>query len=162
MGSREVMLVVVLACVALTLVESTAVPESVLRLFGVGGDVRGEACGPQVDIETPACQVVESRGKYELRKYMDTEIWAETLVANSSYEGAAFTGFYRCFNFISGKNSKNMKIEMTGPVHISPAPDAKGYKVAFFVPSRSEFMALFNQRIFMISSLQSSLSRACH
>jgi hypothetical protein len=33
-----------------------------------------------------------------------------------------------------------MKIEMTGPVHISPAPDAKGYKVAFFVPSRSELM----------------------
>lgn len=134
MGSRQVMLVVALACVAFTVVESTAV----LRLFGGEWDApaRKQACGPQVDIETPACQVVETRSKYELRKYTDTEIWAETSVANSTYEGAAFTGFYRCFNFISGKNSKNMKIEMTGPVHISPAPDAKGYKVAFFVPSR--------------------------
>lgn len=74
MGFRQVMLVVVLACVAFTVVESTVVPESVLRLLGVEGTVTGEACGPQVDIETPACQVVETRGKYELRKYTDSEV----------------------------------------------------------------------------------------
>ena len=71
MGSRQVMLVVLLACVAFTAVESTAVPESVLRLFG---GRRSEACGPKVDIETPACQVVEKRGTYELREYTDSEV----------------------------------------------------------------------------------------
>jgi hypothetical protein len=66
------MLVVALACVAFTVVESTAV----LRLFGGEWDApaRKQACGPQVDIETPACQVVETRSKYELRKYTDTEV----------------------------------------------------------------------------------------
>lgn len=67
----------------------------------------------------------------------------ESLIANSSFESASFTGFYRCFNFISGKNSKTMKIEMTGPVHISPVPDSNGYTVGFFVPSRSDLSAIF-------------------
>lgn len=61
----------------------------------------------------------------------------ESVIANSSFEAATFTGFYRCFNFISGKNSEDMKIEMTGPVHIKPVPQANGYSVGFFVPSRS-------------------------
>ena len=76
MGSRQVMLVVALACVALTVAEGAVVPESVLRLFGVESGVKssGEACGPQVDIETPKCQVVETRSKYELRKYTDSEV----------------------------------------------------------------------------------------
>lgn len=76
------MLVLVLAlviCVALTGVESAAVPESVLRLFGIQEDEAGavgdsSTCGPQVDIETPACTVVEQRSKYELRKYTDSEV----------------------------------------------------------------------------------------
>lgn len=64
------------------------------------------------------------------------QIWVETLLPNSSYELSTFAGFYRCFNFISGKNSKNLKIEMTGPVHIKPAPESNGWKIAFFVPKR--------------------------
>lgn len=136
MGTRQGMLVVLLACVALTVVDGgRALPESVLQLFGVS-DKESDSCGPQVSIETPQCSVVEKRDTYELRDYNVKEIWVETLVPNSTFEMASFTGFYRCFNFISGKNSKNMKIEMTGPVHIKPTPDANGYKVAFFVPSR--------------------------
>jgi hypothetical protein len=57
-------------------------------------------------------------------------------VEDSTFESASFTGFYRCFNFISGKNSEGMKIEMTGPVHITPVPKSKGYSIGFFVPSR--------------------------
>ncbi|KAG0586211.1 hypothetical protein KC19_2G072300 [Ceratodon purpureus] len=129
-------LLVVYSCVAFTVVESAVVPlpESVLRWFGIAGEEAG-SCGPQLEIATPACKVVETRKEYELRKY-NTEIWVETLVGNSTFESATSTGFYRCFDFISGKNSEGMKIEMTSPIHITPAPHTNGYKVAFFVPSR--------------------------
>jgi hypothetical protein len=64
------------------------------------------------------------------------QIWVETLVENSTYNLATSIGFVRCFLFISGGNSKNMEIEMTGPVHITPVLSEAGYKTGFFVPSR--------------------------
>ncbi|KAJ7562192.1 hypothetical protein O6H91_03G058200 [Diphasiastrum complanatum] len=94
------------------------------------------ACGPQLSIETPACEVVDKRDGYELRKYPAGQIWVETLVANTSYLVATSVGFYRCFFYISGQNSESEQIEMTAPVHIQPAPEADGYKIAFFAPSR--------------------------
>lgn len=78
----------------------------------------------------------------------------ETLVANSTFESATFTGFSRCFDFISGKNSQGLKIEMTSPIHITPALDAHGYKVAFFVPSRSGLLCTFGVFVnFIVTSL---------
>lgn len=63
-------LLVVYSCVAFTVVESAVVPlpESVLRWFGIAGEEAG-SCGPQLEIATPACKVVETRKEYELRKY---------------------------------------------------------------------------------------------
>ncbi|CAK9208415.1 unnamed protein product [Sphagnum jensenii] len=95
-----------------------------------------DSCGPQISIETPACDVVGKGNGYELRKYPDAQIWVETLVENSTYNLATSIGFVRCFLFISGGNSKNMEIEMTGPVHITPVLSEAGYKTGFFVPSR--------------------------
>jgi len=99
-------------------------------------DAESDSCGPQISIETPACDFVGEGNGYELRKYPEGEIWVETLVENSTFDSATFTGFYRCFFFISGRNSKSMKIEMTAPVHITPVPTENGYKIGFFVPSR--------------------------
>jgi len=132
--ARATLALLVLACLAFG--ANSAAPTRSAQLLLFGDVAQSEACGPQVDIETPSCTVVEKRSKYELRKYSDSEIWVESLVANSSYELATFTGFYRCFNFISGENSKKEKIEMTGPVHITPVPDSNGYTIGFFVPSR--------------------------
>jgi hypothetical protein len=99
-------------------------------------DAESDSCGPQIPIETPACYFLGEGNGYEIRKYPEGEIWVETLVENSTFDSASFTGFYRCFFFISGRNSKSMKIEMTAPVHITPVPTENGYKIGFFVPSR--------------------------
>jgi hypothetical protein len=99
-------------------------------------DAESDSCGPQIPIETPTCDFLGEGNGYELRKYPEGEIWVETLVGNSTFDSATFTGFYRCFFFISGRNSKSMKIEMTAPVHITPVPTKNGYKIGFFVPSR--------------------------
>lgn len=95
-----------------------------------------EQCGPDLSIETPSCKVVEKWDGYELRLYPEGQIWVQTVVENSSFSVASGVGFYRCFNFISGKNEKRMEIEMTGPVLIKPVPEASGWSIAFFAPSR--------------------------
>jgi hypothetical protein len=137
MGSKQVIAVLLVAIAVQFVAQAHGNGfGSVLRLIGDGLEEQEVACGPQVDIETPACTVVESKSGYELRKYPEGEIWVETVVEDSTFESASFTGFYRCFNFISGKNSEGMKIEMTGPVHITPVPKSKGYSIGFFVPSR--------------------------
>eukprot|EP00897_Mesotaenium_endlicherianum_P010361 jgi/Mesen1/9353/ME000061S08797 len=92
-------------------------------------------CGPSVTIETPACQVIEKAEGYELRNYPEGQMWATTLLANSSYRASTYKGFFRCFYYISGKNEQAAKVEMTGPVRIKPVPEANGYSIGFFVPS---------------------------
>jgi len=62
-------------------------------------------------------------------------MWAQTLVASTNYSAAIVTGFYRCFNYISGQNDKDATIEMTAPVLIKPIPKEKGWSISFFVPS---------------------------
>lgn len=50
-------------------------PDSLLRLFqGTADSSSSDTCGPQLDIETPTCTVVEKRSTYELRKYTDSEV----------------------------------------------------------------------------------------
>jgi len=72
MGRRHVMfLAMVLSCVAI--VECALLPESVRWLFGIAEENRS-SCGPQIDIETPACKVVEKKAQYELRKYKNNEV----------------------------------------------------------------------------------------
>jgi hypothetical protein len=74
--SRHLMLAMVLSsCVAFTVVESASLPwpQSVLRLFGIAEQEAGP-CGPQLKIATPACKVVATRNRYELRRYEKTEV----------------------------------------------------------------------------------------
>ncbi|BBN00680.1 hypothetical protein MPTK1_2g01130 [Marchantia polymorpha subsp. ruderalis] len=132
-----------LVCVAvLSCVEARdlALQGPALRLVTDSGN-EAEQCGPKLSIETPVCTVEKKGDGFELRRYPAGQIWAETVVANSSYRQACSDGFYRCFYFISGKNSAKESIEMTGPVHIKPAPEANGWKIAFFTPSKYKSVA---------------------
>lgn len=66
---------------------------SVLRLIGDGLEEKEVPCGPQVDIETPACTVVDSKSGYELRKYPEGEV--------SFGFGFGFSSFSNLFQKIS-------------------------------------------------------------
>lgn len=118
-----------------------SLPESLAdRFFSkLGGEetvADAEQCGPKLSIETPSCELVEDNKGFELRLYPEGQIWVETLVADSSFLYATTTGFYRCFNFISGQNEKKESIEMTGPVLIKPVSERGGFSISFFAPSR--------------------------
>eukprot|EP00244_Chara_vulgaris_P005170 TRINITY_DN2059_c0_g3_i1.p1 TRINITY_DN2059_c0_g3~~TRINITY_DN2059_c0_g3_i1.p1 ORF type:complete len:383 (+),score=88.66 TRINITY_DN2059_c0_g3_i1:66-1214(+) len=106
-----------------------------------------EACGPVIPaLETPDCHVEADHGQgYQLRKYPSGRFWTVATVKNAlNYDLAVLKGFLACFNYISGHNSRNEVIEMTGPVRIQPL-DVKmstsnvktvAYKIAFFVPAK--------------------------
>ncbi|GBG73482.1 hypothetical protein CBR_g16823 [Chara braunii] len=113
-----------------------------------------EACGPVIpSLETPECHVQADGTGYQLRKYPAGRFWTVATVRNAlNYDLALLKGFLACFNYISGHNSRNEVIEMTGPVRIQPldvktsSSDVKtsgsdvktsaSFKVAFFVPAK--------------------------
>eukprot|EP00899_Mesostigma_viride_P025176 jgi/Mesvir1/5843/Mv00636-RA.1 len=108
----------------------------VLLAWACNSAVRASSCGPRTSVETPSCEVKERKEEYELRTYHAGEMWASTIVHDSTFDEARKIGFSRCFNYISGMNSKYEKIPMTAPVRISPVPRCSGWKVSFFVPAR--------------------------
>jgi hypothetical protein len=75
MGSKQVIAVLLVAIAVQFVAQAHGNGfGSVLRLIGDGLEEQEVACGPQVDIETPACTVVESKSGYELRKYPEGEV----------------------------------------------------------------------------------------
>eukprot|EP00271_Cylindrocystis_brebissonii_P002654 TRINITY_DN13427_c0_g2_i1.p1 TRINITY_DN13427_c0_g2~~TRINITY_DN13427_c0_g2_i1.p1 ORF type:complete len:235 (+),score=21.20 TRINITY_DN13427_c0_g2_i1:255-959(+) len=93
-------------------------------------------CGPESQIEIPKCEVTQKTRGYELRRYPDGQMWATTVVQDETYDSAKATGFYRCFYYISGKNTNSEVVEMTAPVLIRSIQPGKTYSISFFVPSR--------------------------
>jgi effector-binding domain-containing protein len=83
-------------------------------------------------IEKPEYRVVRSAEGIEIRDY--DEYWvAECHVKNESdLSMASSLAFRRLFNYISGENSANQKIEMTSPVQ-QTAGDT-GWLISFVVP----------------------------
>ena len=87
------------------------------------------------ELETPAYQLIEKDGQFEIRKY-DSMIIAITEI-NSNYRESTSTGFRRIANYIFGENDQNMEIAMTTPVISSSPVNNDGiYDVAFVMPSK--------------------------
>jgi len=87
------------------------------------------------ELETPAYQLIEKDGQFEIRKY-DPMIIAITEI-NSNYRESTSTGFRRIANYIFGENDQNMEIAMTTPVISSSPVNNDGiYDVAFVMPSK--------------------------
>ena len=83
-------------------------------------------------IEKPEYRVLTSSNGIEVRDY--DEYWvAECHVkSESDLSMASSVAFRRLFNYISGDNSANQKIEMTSPVQQTAAET--GWLVSFVVP----------------------------
>lgn len=83
-------------------------------------------------IEKPEYRVVRSAEGIEIRDY--SEYWvAECHVkTETDLSMASSVAFRRLFNYISGDNSANQKIEMTSPVQQTAAET--GWLISFVVP----------------------------
>ena len=77
--------------------------------------------------ETPDYQVVRADGKFEIRDY-PTLMTARTPMASGGMNG----GFGQLFQFITGSNETEQKIEMTAPVLIETTNDQK--TMSFIMP----------------------------
>jgi hypothetical protein len=97
-------------------------------------------------IEEPSYRVLETEGKFELRKY-PSYIVAETYV-EGDFESVGSEGFRHLADYIGGKNRKKESISMTAPVSQKPASEKiamtapvsqarkKGrWRIAFMMPS---------------------------
>jgi hypothetical protein len=74
----------------------------------------------------------------EVRSY-GPAYWASTKVEGYDLTSATSTGFNRLFDYISGANSKSVKIDMTTPVLVKVLPGSgpncnTTFTVSFFVP----------------------------
>ncbi|MBH89594.1 MAG: heme-binding protein [Magnetovibrio sp.] len=66
-----------------------------------------------VSVKVAPYKVISKDGVFEIRQYADL-----TLVSTAAPDGAnkATVPFYKLFGYISGKNNKTQKIDMTAPV----------------------------------------------
>ncbi|OCT79800.1 heme-binding protein 2 [Xenopus laevis] len=81
-----------------------------------------EFCGKQ---ECPKFRLVQKYDSFELRAYEGTQ-WVTTEMNDGFLGFGMVTSFRRLFNYISGKNSQGLKIEMTVPVLIQyPLKDTR-------------------------------------
>ncbi|GMH99455.1 hypothetical protein TrST_g4749 [Triparma strigata] len=91
------------------------------------------------DLDCPSFTTRETiDNSFEIRSY-DTLQWASTVVETDSASDAGDIAFHRLFDYISGANEKEEKIDMTAPVlnYIQPGagPNCNStFTVSFFVP----------------------------
>jgi hypothetical protein len=70
-------------------------------------------------IEMPDYEVIQQLGNnMEIRKYPATK-WVYTTMDSQKKDGNRSKSFWRLFDYISGANQNNQKIEMTAPVLIN-------------------------------------------
>ncbi|GAX82798.1 hypothetical protein CEUSTIGMA_g10224.t1 [Chlamydomonas eustigma] len=96
------------------------------------------------DLDCPAFAIEDDKvaRDMELRNYAAAQ-WVSTNVSDVKYDEAVRTGFWRLFQYISGTNEEDLKIEMTAPVKVQVVPGAGPYcksqfKISFFVPIESQ------------------------
>jgi SOUL heme-binding protein len=80
--------------------------------------------------ETPEYKVVRADGKFEIRDYPALTV-ATTPMSADGMSG----GFGQLFRFITGSNEASEKIEMTAPVLINTAKDAR--TMSFIMPKKT-------------------------
>ncbi|KAL8142251.1 hypothetical protein V2J09_015283 [Rumex salicifolius] len=90
-------------------------------------------------IECPNYSLVEESKGFEIRRYNSTVWMSTSTIQDISFTGATRTGFLQLFNYISGKNDAEKKIEMTAPVLTEIVPSdgpfcESSFVVSFFVP----------------------------
>ena len=91
-------------------------------------------------IETPEYNVLESEGRFELRKY-EPFLIAKTTVENN-YKEATVAGFRKIANYIFGGNKDQLSIAMTAPV-IANVPNKEGiYDIVFVMPKKHTLLSL--------------------
>lgn len=89
-------------------------------------------------LDKPAYEVLSSEKNYETRKYHPAK-WVSTAVQSMEHEKARSAGFQRLFQYITGENKSEMKVEMTAPVSTRVEPGAgpnceSTFTVSFFIP----------------------------
>ena len=109
-----------------------------VRPAGPGLGMRGMLLGllasmamPAMAIEEPAFKVIEKSGRVEIREY-PSYLVAETRV-KADFADAGNLAFRPLFNYISGNNRRQEKIEMTAPVSQAAEPGA-GEKIEMTAP----------------------------
>ncbi|KAK9915233.1 hypothetical protein WJX75_006502 [Coccomyxa subellipsoidea] len=90
------------------------------------------------DLDCPEYDVVDKNDDYEVREYSKGK-WASTKIEGYLYTATIVQGFKRLFNYISGENEPQVKINMTAPVvtkvEHGDGPFCKSnFTVSFFVP----------------------------
>ncbi|XP_013406655.1 heme-binding protein 2 [Lingula anatina] len=93
-------------------------------------------------IETPSYTVVRKNEDYEERAYPAT-MWVSTTEKGMDHSYSVRQGFWKLFNYIQGKNEKDMKIDMTAPVATRILPGAgpnceNTFTVSFFIGKKHE------------------------
>jgi hypothetical protein len=70
------------------------------------------------DNEHPTYNLIAKKNGYEIRQYAASgkQFWVEATTNSTDYSAASSDGFQKLFKFITGKNSANLKINMTSPV----------------------------------------------
>ena len=80
--------------------------------------------------ETARYEVLEKDGDFEIRRYE-----AHVVVSTSTKDGAQNGSFGKLFQYISGKNAGEQKIEMTTPVFMPATDDGEPGEMQFVVPA---------------------------
>ncbi|CAL8468672.1 g8212 [Coccomyxa elongata] len=90
------------------------------------------------DLDCPEYTVVDKNDDYEVREYSKGK-WASTHIDGYLYSASVVQGFKRLFDYISGANEPEVKVEMTAPV-VTKVEHGEGpfcksnFTVSFFVP----------------------------
>ena len=95
----------------------------ITALFFQGCSVFGIRTVEQLDYT-----LIEMDGKFDIRRYQD--YWVAYTVVEGEYKKSTSEAFGRLFRYISGNNSQQTKIAMTGPV----IQQQKGEKIAMTGP----------------------------
>jgi hypothetical protein len=104
--------------------------------------------GNAMSLEKPAYKVLYTDGDIEYRQY-EPYLVSETVVQTTNgYSDAGNEGFRRLFNYISGDNASQAKIDMTAPVERMPSSEeiamiapveqdaaAEAWRVTFMLPT---------------------------
>ncbi|PAW64206.1 MAG: hypothetical protein B9S36_03060 [Verrucomicrobiia bacterium Tous-C2TDCM] len=90
----------------------------------------GSVVTSRAGYETAKYEVVEKDGDFEIRRYE-----AHVVVATPMAEGSQNGSFGKLFQYISGKNLGEKKIEMTTPVFMPASDSGEPGEMQFVVPA---------------------------